>query len=93
MSKLKPNIELVIAKKKNEGFKIELNGKKVKCSQTHLAEKLNITKQQFSLWVNGRSFPRLEKAFELAHLLDVKVDELYTFIPEKRNMLDSMKDL
>lgn len=82
---LKPNLELIIAKKKNEGYRIELNGQQVKVNQTNLAKKLNITSQQFSLWVNGRSYPRIEKLYELAYILQEPVDSLYTFIPQNQN--------
>ena len=45
--------------------------------QKDVAELIGVTSQQLSNWINGSSYPRLEKAFELAKLLDVKVDDLY----------------
>jgi len=47
-----------------------------------LAEKLGVTKQTMSAWVNGRANPTLEMAFRIANLLDCKVDDLYTYIED-----------
>ncbi|MCS1352425.1 helix-turn-helix transcriptional regulator [Mechercharimyces sp. CAU 1602] len=52
-------------------------------TQVLIAEKLEVSKQQVSLWVTGKSYPRCEKLFELAHLLQCKVDDLYEFTEEK----------
>ncbi|WP_100406283.1 helix-turn-helix transcriptional regulator [Bacillus solitudinis] len=43
----------------------------------YIANKLEVTQEQVSKWRNGKSYPRLEKAFKLAKLLGVKVDDLY----------------
>lgn len=43
----------------------------------YIAAQLNVTPTQLSNWIGGRSYPTIEKAFKLADLLDVKVDELY----------------
>lgn len=42
-----------------------------------VAEQLGISPTQLSNWISGRSFPTLEKAFKLASILNVKVDDLY----------------
>lgn len=42
-----------------------------------VAEKLEVSREQVSRWVSGKSYPRLDKAFQLAELLAVKVDDLY----------------
>ncbi|MFS0766013.1 helix-turn-helix transcriptional regulator [Peribacillus phoenicis] len=42
-----------------------------------IAGKLEVSPTQLSNWISGRSFPTIEKAFRLAKLLDVKVDDLY----------------
>lgn len=48
-----------------------------------LADKLGTSPTVVSNWVNGNSFPTTIKLFELAHKLDVKVDELYEYSPEE----------
>jgi putative transcriptional regulator len=42
-----------------------------------IAEKVGVTPKQISNWVTGYSYPTVEKAFKLANLLGVKVDDLY----------------
>jgi putative transcriptional regulator len=49
----------------------------------YIADKLGITRQQLANWIGGRSYPTIEKAFKLADLLGVKVDDLYERILEK----------
>lgn len=51
-------------------------------SQQDLCGKLDVTKQTVSLWVNSKSYPTLETAFEIANLLDCKVNDLYTYDKE-----------
>lgn len=43
----------------------------------YIAKQLDITPTQLSNWISGKSSPTIEKAFKLADLLGVKVDELY----------------
>ncbi|MGE6379974.1 helix-turn-helix transcriptional regulator [Peribacillus muralis] len=43
----------------------------------YIAVKLEVSPTQLSNWISGRSFPTIEKAFRLAKLLGVKVDDLY----------------
>lgn len=45
--------------------------------QTFVAKQLNMTQQQLSDWENDRAYPRIDKAFRLARVLGVKVDDLY----------------
>ncbi|KAF0821268.1 helix-turn-helix transcriptional regulator [Bacillus firmus] len=40
-------------------------------------EELKISANTLSNWSTGKSIPSLEKAFKLADLLGVKVDDLY----------------
>lgn len=47
-----------------------------------LAEQMNVTKFVVSNWLNNKSRPSAETLFELAHKLDVKVDDLYEYTPE-----------
>ncbi|MGG1676652.1 helix-turn-helix transcriptional regulator [Neobacillus sp. NRS-1170] len=55
------------------GFWIEEKGYRKK----YIAKQLEVTPNQISNWISGRSFPTIEKAFKLADLLEVKVDDLY----------------
>jgi transcriptional regulator with XRE-family HTH domain len=43
----------------------------------HIAKQLEITPNQLSNWISGKSHPTIEKAFKLADFLGVKVDDLY----------------
>lgn len=43
----------------------------------HIAKQLDVSQNQISNWISGRSSPTIEKAFKLADLLKVKVDDLY----------------
>lgn len=43
----------------------------------YIAKKMGITPGQLSNWITGKSYPTLERAFILAELLEVKVDDLY----------------
>lgn len=43
----------------------------------YIAGELHISPTQLSNWISGRSYPPLEKAFKLADMLGVKVDDLY----------------
>lgn len=44
----------------------------------HIAKEIGITPTQLSNWIAGRSYPPLDKAYKLAELLSVKVDDLYS---------------
>lgn len=43
----------------------------------YIANLLEISPTQLSNWISGRSYPPIEKAFKLASILNVKVDDLY----------------
>lgn len=43
----------------------------------YIAEQLGVTNEMVSRWVVGKAYPRLDKAFKLAKILGVKVDDLY----------------
>jgi putative transcriptional regulator len=43
----------------------------------YIAKELEVSPTQLSNWISGRSYPTLEKAFKLATILGVKVDDLY----------------
>jgi putative transcriptional regulator len=42
-----------------------------------IAEQLGISQRQMSKWINGESYPTVPKLFQLAELLQCKVDDLY----------------
>lgn len=46
-------------------------------TQKEAAEKLGVTSQQFSAWANAKTYPKWDKAKELANLLNCSVDDLY----------------
>lgn len=52
-----------------------LNGKWV-------AQQLNISQNQMSNYVTGKSYPPVDKAFELAKIFNCRVDDLYTLKEE-----------
>ncbi|MFS0864144.1 helix-turn-helix transcriptional regulator [Fredinandcohnia sp. 179-A 10B2 NHS] len=42
-----------------------------------VAEQIGVSQKQVSNWIACRSYPTVEKAFAIAELLGVKVDDLY----------------
>ncbi|WP_144551998.1 helix-turn-helix transcriptional regulator [Peribacillus simplex] len=60
---LKPRIRVLLAEKD--------------LKQNEICKELEVSATQFSNWVNGTSFPRLELAFKLAKILDCKIEELW----------------
>ncbi|PFJ03203.1 helix-turn-helix transcriptional regulator [Priestia megaterium] len=50
--------------------------------QMKLAEKMGVSKQTMSAWVNGRITPTLEAAYQLADLLDCPITDLWTYEKE-----------
>ncbi len=46
-------------------------------SKKEVAKKLGVSQITLSRWVNNHSKPSLEKAFQLAEILNCKVDDLY----------------
>lgn len=59
--------------------KIKVRLAELDIKQQDLSEKLGVTKQTMSAWVNGRSTPTLETAFKIANVLECKVDDLYIY--------------
>lgn len=47
-----------------------------------LANIMGVSAVVVSNWVNSKSHPTTSMLFELAHKLNVKVDDLYEYIPE-----------
>ena len=73
MPKLKPRIERRMLDLKESGKQI---------TQTEIAQKMNVTKQQVNLWIQGRSYPRVPALFQLARILQCKTDDLYEEVDE-----------
>ncbi len=87
--KLIPRIDSVLTRRREEGWKIY----EKKPSQTSLARALGVRKQQVSLWARGKAIPRSETIFHMAHLLGVRPDELYEYIPPtKEEQLEIVKE-
>lgn len=42
-----------------------------------VAHELGVTQEMVSKWRNDKSYPRVDKLFKLAKMLNVKVDDLY----------------
>lgn len=59
---------------------IELRGYKKKW----VASRLGVSQEVLSRWINDRSKPSLDNAFKLSHILNCKVDDLYTSEDDKR---------
>jgi transcriptional regulator with XRE-family HTH domain len=76
---LKCNLDLILAKKKYEGFMLDLNGNKVKPTKTNLAIALGVVKQQVTMWTSNTAYPRMDTLYRMAKILGVSTDELYTF--------------
>mgnify|MGYP002621407360 CR=1 FL=1 len=47
-------------------------------SQMDIAEKLGVSKQTVSDWVNGKKFPRVDRMQQLSDLFDVLMSDLYS---------------
>lgn len=47
-------------------------------TQVDIAERLHVSKQTVSEWVNGKKFPRVDRMQQLADLFHVKMSEMYT---------------
>lgn len=57
--------------------------KKSKYRREYIQEYMNVSANTLSNWSTGKTEPTVENLFKLADLLEVKVDELYTFEREE----------
>lgn len=64
--------------------KMKVRLAELEIKQQDLSERLGVTKQTMSAWVNGRSMPTLEMAFRIAYILDCKVDDLFIYKEDMR---------
>ncbi|MED5050677.1 helix-turn-helix transcriptional regulator [Anoxybacillus rupiensis] len=67
------NHTLVMIMKSKIDEIIKLKGYKKK----YVAEKIGVSANQLSNWITGKNYPTLDKAFKLAELLGVSVEDLY----------------
>jgi putative transcriptional regulator len=51
-----------------------------------VADRLGVSRETVSKWCNDKSVPSLKKAFELASLLECKVDDLFYFDDNKEGI-------
>ncbi|MCI1615409.1 helix-turn-helix transcriptional regulator [Heyndrickxia oleronia] len=58
--------------------------KNSKYNREYVQKYLGVSANTLSNWSTNRSIPSLEKAFKLAMLLDVKVDDLYMWIDDEK---------
>ncbi|MFE4073417.1 helix-turn-helix transcriptional regulator [Peribacillus sp. YIM B13477] len=59
--------------------KIRVRLAELSLKQTEVYKELGVTSQQFSNYVVGTSFPRLELAFKLAKILDCRIEDLWKY--------------
>lgn len=64
---------IMIILKSNIGELLKSNALKGKW----IAQQLNISPNQISNYITGKSYPPVDKAFELAKTFDCRVDDLY----------------
>lgn len=66
--------------KSNIGEQIKVSGYK----NTFIADQLDVNINTLSRWIHGKSMPSVVKLFELAKLLNCKVDDLYYWSDEDK---------
>lgn len=69
MRKLRSNIGWLIAKSNH--------------NRKYFSERYNKTQNTISNWCTGKSYPTVTELFDLAEMLDVKVDELYERVEDE----------
>ena len=65
---------------------ISLIGKyidKSEYTRQELSKRFNVHRNTISNWCTGKSYPSVPQLFELAKLLNVKVDDLYIYKEEE----------
>lgn len=60
---------------------------KKEMTKKEVAEKLGVSNNVLSRWINNHSKPSLENAFKLADILECKVDDLYEKKSRKFNCI------
>lgn len=54
-----------------------------KYKREFIQNELGVSANTLSNWCTGKTYPTIDKAYRLAELLDVKVDDLYDYKEEK----------
>ncbi|MFD2444190.1 helix-turn-helix domain-containing protein [Bacillus sp. CGMCC 1.16607] len=54
-----------------------------KYRREYIIKELDISQNTLSNWVTGKTYPTIDKAFLLAELLEVKVDDFYERIEDE----------
>jgi len=68
--------------KSHIGFWISKRGLK----QKFIAQQMGVSQEMVSKWINNKAYPRADKLFKLAVLLNVKVDDLYESVDHSANI-------
>jgi putative transcriptional regulator len=55
----------------------EIRMKEYMMSATDFSKVLNVKQPTYSQWENGQNNPTLEKAFEIAEILNKRIDEIW----------------
>jgi putative transcriptional regulator len=45
--------------------------------QIFVADKVGVSQQQLSDWERGKAYPRIDRAYKLSEVLNVRIEELY----------------
>ncbi|WP_206425313.1 helix-turn-helix transcriptional regulator [Staphylospora marina] len=73
-------IDNILRTMKKKGYFFRMpDGSLGKITQTNLAKLLGEQTQTVNMWVIGRTRPPIDKAFRIAQLLGVKMEDLYSF--------------
>lgn len=59
--------------------KVRVRLAELELKQSEIYKEFKVSQKQFSNWVTGASYPRLEVAFKLADRLGCKVDDLWNY--------------
>ena len=57
-----------------------------KYRREYIQKVLGVSANTLSNWCTGKTYPTIDKAFQLAKLLDVKLDDLYHFRREDSHL-------
>lgn len=77
-------IDNILSDLRKKGYKLRMpDGSLGKPTQSNLAEIMGEKVQTLNLWVTGKTTPPIAKAFRMAQVLGVKVDDLFEYQPEE----------
>lgn len=74
-------MNIIVSSEEKEMLKPKIRVKlaELELKQSEIYKEFEVSQKQFSNWVIGESFPRLETAFRLAKKLNCKVDDLWEY--------------